>query len=104
MVLRGELQRVVDVERERRPVPLLLAEAEERLDAGAAVRAVDPGTVERHWNWAISGVSAKASRAPSKASTFTPLSTREVVIVVLRSRLWVLGTQSTSRSLLILVE
>ena len=31
VVLRGELQRVVDVERERRPVPLLLAEAEERV-------------------------------------------------------------------------
>ena len=31
-------------------------------------------TSDRHWNRAISGVSAKAFRAPSRASTFTPLS------------------------------
>src|SRR5918999_3204859 len=42
-------------------------------------------TVDRHWNCAISGVSANASRAPSKASTFTPLSTTDVVMVALRS-------------------
>ena len=31
--------------------------------------------VARHWNWAMSGVSASASRTPSRASTLTPLST-----------------------------
>ena len=31
--------------------------------------------VARHWNSAMSGVSARASRTPSRASTFTPLST-----------------------------
>ena len=38
-------------------------------------------TLERHWNRAISGVSANASRAPSRASTFTPLSTTDVVMM-----------------------
>jgi hypothetical protein len=42
-------------------------------------------TVERHWNWAISGVPPNASRAPSRASTLTPLSTMAVVMIVLRS-------------------
>ncbi len=37
-------------------------------------------TVERHWNWAISGVSARAARAPSSASTLTPLSTGVAVM------------------------
>ena len=43
-------------------------------------------TVDRHWNWAISGVSAKASRAPRRASTLTPFSggVGDVVIVVPR--------------------
>ena len=39
-------------------------------------------TVERHWNWAISGASANASARPSRASTFTPLSTTDVVMIV----------------------
>ena len=39
-------------------------------------------TVERHWNRAISGASANASRAPSRASTFTPLSMTDVVMLV----------------------
>ena len=38
-------------------------------------------TVERHWNWAACGASANTSRAPSRASTFTPLSTSDVVMV-----------------------
>ena len=41
VVLRGELQRVVDVEHERLPVLLLVPEAVERLDVGLAVGAVD---------------------------------------------------------------
>ena len=42
-------------------------------------------TEDRHWNWAISGVSAIAARAPRSASTFTPLSTGVVVVVMLFS-------------------
>src|SRR5690349_17627775 len=42
VVLRGELQRVVDVVAEPRVVLLLAAEAVERLDVRTAVRAVDP--------------------------------------------------------------
>src|SRR5205823_12124981 len=42
VVLRGELQRMVDVVAERRVVVLLVAEAVERLDIRAAVCAVDP--------------------------------------------------------------
>ena len=38
-------------------------------------------TLDRHWNWAISGASANASRAPSRAATLTPLSTTDVVMV-----------------------
>src|SRR5262249_52050545 len=36
----------------------------------------------RHWNWAISGLSAMAARAPSSASTLTPLSTGVAVVVM----------------------
>src|SRR5262245_65425963 len=43
LVLRGELQRMVDVVAEPRVVLLLVAEAVERLNIRAAVRAVDPG-------------------------------------------------------------
>jgi hypothetical protein len=42
VVLRCELQRVVDVEGEHLPVRLLLTEAEESLDVRPTVRAVDP--------------------------------------------------------------
>src|SRR5262249_22138346 len=42
LVLRGELQRMVDVVAEPRVVLLLVAEAVERLNIRAAVRAVDP--------------------------------------------------------------
>ena len=43
VILRGELQRMIDVVAEPRAVLLLLAEAVERLDIRATVRAVDPG-------------------------------------------------------------
>ena len=37
--------------------------------------------VARHWNWAASGASMSAPRAPSSASTLTPLSTGVVVVI-----------------------
>jgi hypothetical protein len=38
--------------------------------------------VARHWNFAASGASVNAARAPSSASTFTPLSTGVAVDVM----------------------
>ena len=37
----------------------------------------------RHWNWAASGASVSAWRAPSRAATFTPLSTVGLSVVVM---------------------
>jgi hypothetical protein len=44
-------------------------------------------TVDRHWNCAICGAPANASRAPSRASTSTPLSTAAAVMMGPFSRL-----------------
>jgi hypothetical protein len=54
-------------------------------------------TVERHWNWAISGVSARASRTPSSASTLTPLSAGISVVVVVPPWVLVAGFHSVDR-------
>ena len=76
VVLGGEELGMVDVEGVRRAVALLVAEAEEALDVRVAVRAVHP--LARRSPHELRGLGRRrssASRAPSSASTLTPLLT-----------------------------
>ena len=83
VVLGGEDLGMVDVERVPGAVALLLAEAEEALDVGVAVRAVLP--LARGSPLELARPRAprsSASRAPSSASTLTPLLTGVSVAVI----------------------
>src|SRR5271166_3426135 len=82
LVLGREALRVIDVELVLGAVPLLGAEAGKAGHSGVAVVPLRQVQLARQVNCAACGAADSASRAPSKAWTFTPLSTGLSVMVI----------------------